>query len=374
MGSKDSVGLFNALLARDAAATEACLRAPDFALDRFRAFADLHQLSGFLYRHVAGSALQDLLPATYLDYLGERYALQHQRCETVLREAAGILTAFSAAQLPVLFLKGPFLAQQFYGDMRQRFHWDIDILVPREEVVAADRLIRDMGYSRLSLVLLSNGAMTHFTHTYDYHKRIAGQEQPVRRQFLPLDLHWRLRSHFSFRLDYRSIWQQRTDCRLQERMFPVLSAEYALVMNVLGIFVDIELGTIRLKNMLDLYKILATVDPVMDWDAFIERRSAENIAVIVLNVIDLMLDILACRDRFPGVASLLEKQRAAIRLTLAADKYRLLERSRSAVFNRRWAHHLYQAPVIRSFLWTVTSLPFRVAAHDRKFLRLVGRM
>jgi len=371
---QDYIELCSALLAGNTVTVESRIAGDDFDFDRFRAFTNLHQLSGYLYLLVKGSPLEDLLPQAYLEQLGERYALQRKRCNDILKEAAIIHDTFSAAHVPVLFLKGPFVAQQFYGDIHQRSYMDIDILIHREDLSAADMLLKEAGFKRLSMVLISNGAMTRFTHTYDYHKRIAGPDLPVHRQYLPLDLHWRLRSHFSFRLDYETIWRQHKDCRLGGRAFPVLSAEYALVMNLLGLFFDVELGTIRLKSFFDLYKMLDALDPVMDWDAFLSRRSEENISGIVLNVIDLMLVVLECRSRFPRVASLVRKNRRYIRLADTADKYRLLERSRSALYNRRWAHALYQAPVLHSMMWTLASLPFRVACHDRNLSRVMKRM
>ena len=374
MPGQDYIRLLSALLADDVAAVAKRVQATNFEFEQFRAFTDIHQLSGYLFLHIKGGPLEGLFPPEQLEYLGGRYALQRQRCDEILLEAAHIQDTFKAAHQSVLFLKGLFVAQQFYGDMHQRFHWDIDILVPREDVLAADQLLRGLGYGKLSLVLVGNNAMTRFTHTYDYHKRIAGPDQSVHRQYLPLDLHWSLRSHFSFCLEYENIWKQHEECQLQGRSFPVLSTEYALVMNVLGIFCDIELGTTRLKSFLDLYKMLDAVDSGMDWDAFFEQRTNENIFRIVLNVIDLLLDVLECRNRFTRAASFVERHRSFIRLGNRADKYRLLERSRFSFQGRLWAHALYQAPVLQPFLWTMISLPFRIAAHERKLIKLMGRM
>lgn len=374
MQIKHYIELFSAILAENAAAVETRIHAADFEFDQFRALADQHQLSGFLYMQIKGSPMEGLFPPEYLEHLSERFTQQRQRCDYILQEATHIHDAFKAAHQPVIFLKGPFVARQFYGDIYLRSYVDIDILIPREDLVAADRLLRDMGFNRLSLVLVSNHAMTRFTHTYDYHKRIEEPDLPGRRQYLPLDLHWKLRSHFSFRLDYDSIWKQQEICQLQGISFPVLSAEYALVMNVLGMFFDIELGTIRLKSFLDLYKMLEAMDPDMDWEVFFEQRAKENISGIVLSVIDLMLDILECRSKFPRVASFIEKNRRFIHQTETRDKYRLLQRSRISLRNRRWAHARYQAPVLLSFLWTMISLPFRVFAHDRVFQKFMGRL
>jgi len=374
MPRQDYIELLSAILANNTPAVEMKVQAGNFDFDKFHAFTDLHQISGYLYLHIKESPQESLFPSHYLAHLSERYRQQRQRCDEILLVAANIHDTFKAANQAVLFLKGPFVAQQFYGDIHQRSYWDIDILIHREAVLAADQLLRDMGFTKLSLVFVSNDAMTRFTHTYDYHKRIAEPDRSAHRQYLPLDLHWSLRSHFSFRLDYENIWKQQEECLIQGRPFPVLSAEYALVMNVLGMFFDIELGIIRLKSFLDLYKMLDAVDSGMDWDVFFEQRASENIHGIVLNVIDLMLDVLECRSRFHGIASFIEKNRRSIRLSNTAEKYRLLERSRFAFRNRLWSHTLYQAPALRSFLWTMISLPFRVAAHERKLFRLMGRM
>lgn len=374
MPGQNFIELFSALLAGNTAVVEARINAADFTFHQFCAFTDLHQISGYLYLHIKGSPLEGLFPPEFIERLGERYMQQRQRCDVILKELTQIHDIFTAADQPVLFLKGPFIAQQFYGDIHQRSYIDIDILIPREDLLAADRLLRDMGFSKLSLVLVSNNAMTRFTHTNDYHKRITGHDMPVHRQYLPLDLHWSLRSHFSFNLSYERIWKEHEECRLQGISFPVLSTEYALVMNLLGIFFDVELGTIRLKNFLDLYKMLEAVDSNIDWDAFFAQREKENIFGIALTTINLMLDVLECRDRFPGVASYIESNRRFLRLTDLSDKYHLMERSRTTLRNRRWALVRYQAPVLKSFMWTMISLPFRIAAHDRVVQRYMGRL
>jgi len=299
MSKQKYIELFSAILANNAAAVKAQVLTPDFDFGHFLAFTNIHQLSGYLYLHIKGSPLEDLLPSGCLERLAERYAVQQDRCADVLSGIGHILDAFSAAQMSVLFLKGPFVAQRFYGDIYRRSYLDIDILIHREDLVAADQLLRDMGFNRLSMMLVSHAAMTRFTHTYDYHKCIATSGCQGRRQFLPLDLHWRLRSHYSFRLDYENIWARQEQCVLQGKSFPVLNVECTLVMNVLGMIFDIELGIIRLKSFLDLYKMLEAVDSVMDWDAFIERRTEENISLIALNVIDLLLDVWIDAAGFP---------------------------------------------------------------------------
>ena len=372
--AQENVELLNALLAGNTTSVEAWTNAADFDFGQFGAFTDLHHLSGYLYLHIKGTPIEDVLPQEFLEHLGERYSLQRQRCDDALREAVLIYDTFKAAHQDVLFLKGSFVAQQFYGDIHQRSYWDVDILIPRDNLTVADQLLRNVGFKRLSMVLVSNGAMTRFTHTYDYFKRIADETRPGYQKVMPLDLHWGLRTHFSFHLDNESIWKQQEECQLEGRSFRVLSAEYTLVLNMLGIFFDIELGTIRLKSFVDLYKMLEMMDPNMDWDVFFKKRTQENIFLITINVIDLVLSVLDCRSKFPRISLYIEKNRRLIRLMDTRDKYRLLDRSRVSVSNRKWAHSLYQAPVLQSYLWALISLPFRIAAHDRVVQKFMGRL
>jgi hypothetical protein len=372
--TQDNIKLLNALVAEDTATVQVLTRAAQFDFDQFQAFTDLHHLSGYLYVQIKDSPVEDFFPPPFMERLGSRYSEQRQRCDDILREAALLFDIFQAANQDVLFIKGPFVAQQFYGDIYQRSYMDIDILVPRDDVLASDKLLRDSGFTRRSLMFISNDAMTRFIHAYEYRKRIAENPGPGRREYLPLDLHWVLQVHFSFRLDYEQIWKQQEQCFLAGKKFPVLGKEYALVLTALGILVDIKLGTIRLKSFLDLYKMLDMLDSELDWDAFFQKRMQENIFVITLNVIDLVLTVFDCRSRFPCVARYIEDNQQQIRLSDSSDKYLLLERTRFSRNNIKWAISLYQGRALQSLMWSFLSIPFRVAAHESRDPRFVKKL
>jgi hypothetical protein len=368
------IELLSAILAEDAAAVERLAGTGRFDFTKFRSFTDLHHLSTYLYLHIKGSPVAACIPADFLAYLGGRHAIQRQRCDDTLREAAQIHDAFLNAGQDLLFLKGPFVAQQFYGDIYQRTFMDIDVLIPREDLAAAGKLLEQMGFARRSLVFISNNAMSRCIHAYEYRKQLKGNAESGHRKYLPLDLHSALQCHPSFSLDYETIWRRQEHCLLGDRQYPVLGREYALVLAVLGILVDIRLGTIRLKSLLDVYKMLDSLDPVQDWDAFFNKRAEENIFLITLNVIDLVLSVLRCRSSFPRIARYLDENQRSIRLTDMADKQRLLNRSRFSKNSMYWTLGLYQAPALQSRLWSLMTIPFRVAAHESRDPRIIRRL
>jgi hypothetical protein len=53
--------------------------------------------------------------------------------------------------------------------------------------------------------------------------------------------------------------------------------EYELVFQILSIFKDIELGTIKLKSFADTYMILRLAYGRMRWASFFEQRRSEGI-------------------------------------------------------------------------------------------------
>ncbi|HTL70240.1 MAG TPA: nucleotidyltransferase family protein, partial [Candidatus Eisenbacteria bacterium] len=243
------------------------------------------------------------------------------------------------------------LAQRFYGDIGQRRIADLDLLVRPREVPEAERLLGKAGFRRTSRLLFGGTLASRFTPCLEYKKENLG-----------LDLHWQLRSHPSFRVDYDRLWRTSETAAVGDRAFGVPSAEYELLTQILSIFTDVQLGTILLKSFVDVHKILEAVEESLDWDRFFLDRREEGLLRISVNVLDLALDALDARDRFPRLGSRLAGHASCVRWTRREKKMRLLERSKAALRNKSWAFPLYETTPFRTFSWWALSLPFRVAA------------
>jgi len=57
-----------------------------------------------------------------------------------------ILSAFHVAGLPVVSLKGPCLAERFYGDASLRTSYDLDLLVRKSDLTGAERVLTGLGF------------------------------------------------------------------------------------------------------------------------------------------------------------------------------------------------------------------------------------
>jgi len=98
----------------------------------------------------------------------------------------GTLAAFDRATIPVMALKGPCLAERIYGDASFRTCYDIDLLVRRSDVVRAEQLLGEIGFS-------PNG------HADDYHRAWS-------RKGINLELHHNVENPHAFDFDIDAAW------------------------------------------------------------------------------------------------------------------------------------------------------------------------
>jgi hypothetical protein len=105
-----------------------------------------HDLSPLLYRNLLTLDFPGV-PAEARTALDRVYRINIVRNLLLGRELTRLLQAFSAAEIPVVPLKGVTLAEALYGDPALRICTDIDILVPRQIVPKAFDLLLTAGYS-----------------------------------------------------------------------------------------------------------------------------------------------------------------------------------------------------------------------------------
>ena len=321
---------------------------------RFASFLREHHLHLCPFDAFIESVLFDLLPEEARESLQDARARQTAKQESVGAELMWVAALLEDAGEPFLLLKGPYLADRYYGAVQRRVFSDLDILIPRARLMPVEALLREHGFERRSTILLSTAVTTRVTHAFDYKK-----------DQLALDLHWLLSAHPTFRLDYDAIWQQRQQYTLKAHQFAVLSDEYELVFNLLSLFRDLERGAARMKPFIDVYLILSALDARMDWDAFMARRRAEHVFGITSAVLDLLRAYLPCATQLGALTAAGvgpgDPPGAAMALLAARP---------GALSNKRWAMRAYDCSPAAAAMWWALSLPFRLAVyHPGKYAR-----
>ena len=287
--------------------------------------------------------------------LKNSYLEQWTKNEKLLRETERLSDLLGIGEVDVIFLKGAFLGARYYGDIDRRAVSDIDLLIKKEALHRSDRILRGFGYVRNSRAFPSEALASLFTHHFEYGKND-----------LDLDLHWNLSTHFTFKIDYVRLWRDSGEFMFRGRSYRVLSDEYELVFQLLSIFKDIELGTIKLKSFVDAYMIMRAAYGEIRWAEFFERRRREGIFNISLNVLDLLLGLFELNEEFPEVAAYIDVNRVLIELTDPEEKAALITRTGLNIRNKRWALALYSSGSAYSFIWWLTSLPFKLQVYRHR--------
>jgi len=177
---------------------------------------------------------------------------------------------------------------------------------------------------------------------------------------IPLDLHWALVAHPSYRLDYDEIWARRRSFDADGAEVHVLDDEHALTFQVLAIAKDLELGTVTLKAFADLYAITRAFDAQQAWEAFFAARDREHTARTAAAMLALMLSIFDAAGDFPMLDTCLDRSGCPPAPPALVERVAMRRRS---LGDRLWAVGLYETSLLRAGAWWALSLPFRVAAH-----------
>ncbi|MFI5322343.1 MAG: nucleotidyltransferase family protein [Thermodesulfobacteriota bacterium] len=354
------INLVSSILKGDPRLMEEVLRTEPSGCDDFYRFVRSNHIAGTMYSILSSSEFRTLFPEELIERLKSSYLEQWVKNEKLLKETEMLSELFGRASEEVIFLKGAFLAERYYGNIDMRAISDIDLLIRKDWLERADRTLKGFGYVRKSHAFPSKAVASLFTHHFEY-----------RENGIDLDLHWNLSSHFTFKIDYRRLWRDSRQFEFRRKGYRVLSDEYELVFQILSIFKDIELGTIKLKSFVDAYMIMRLAYGRIGWVVFFERRRSEGIFKITLNILDLFLALFNSREEFPEISAYIDDNAECIGLIDLEEKLSLITRAGFSLRNKRWALGLYSANPFNSFLWWLISIPFKLQVYRQGGHRIV---
>lgn len=351
MSFQDNLNLLTSILKSDDTATAKLVEKGDFEFELFERFIVKNQLRGYLYTKLAHSPVRESFPPGLISNLESSYRRQERNNEKLFRALRHLAGVFSEAQSEFILLKGPYLAERFYGGIARRAFWDIDLLVRKHQLAHSQELLLSEGYARTSRILLRESWSRYFTHAFDFAK-----------EGIRLDLHWSLSNHVSYNFNYDEIWKRKQLFCFEEICFFVLSDEHEIVFNLIAAARDLERGGMRLRSFVDLYLMLKVMTEV-DWDQFIANRKAEATSQVCLSMLSLFLNVLDCHEEFSGLVSLINREGNFLSVNNRALAEKLLAPSGFSLRNRLWTIRLYETSSLRVFLWWLISMPFRLLVY-----------
>lgn len=107
--------------------------------------AEWYGLAPLLFKRLKQGGARDLVPADIWERLLLAYFAGSDRNSRLYRALRPVLGGLQDAGIPVIVLKGVFLAGVVYGDVAVRPMCDADLMVPRAQAARAQAVMLDMG-------------------------------------------------------------------------------------------------------------------------------------------------------------------------------------------------------------------------------------
>lgn len=209
------------------------------------------------------SALKlDGLASDFLHQFKDAYLLNLQKNLFCEQELLKIISHLKSYDIEVIALKGPILARLFYQDMAFRqAPADLDLLVKKEDLPQARRILEEIGYSRLQIepkkdflqpAQLDN-QITQICLTKKTHDLWS----------FSLDIHTSIRGFFR-REQINSLWQQARYVSAGEADVLLLSNEDLLLyLSVISLSL---LESVQLRYLYDMHRLVSVCQKELNWD------------------------------------------------------------------------------------------------------------
>lgn len=205
--------------------------------DRHCEAARLHGVSPWLYTRLQRNCLAEV-PETILQVWHEDYRSGAARSLRREERTRRILKAFNRCNIPVIVLKGTYLAHMVYEEPGLRQMHDLDIMVREEDREKSMKLLADHGYD----VPLGTPKLPG---------QIGTASVPCARSDCAadcVDLHWCIQSMDYYRFSSSVVWENAIESRLLDCRAYVLSPE----LNFAHLLLHSLNHTYLLRSWLDL--------------------------------------------------------------------------------------------------------------------------
>jgi hypothetical protein len=227
--------------------------------DALVALSIAHGVFTQVHTRLSEPGLVSWVPTTALDRLRQAKLSNVVRNMRISQQLRELLAAFDKAGLPVIVLKGAYLAEHVYENRAQRFMLDIDLLVLPDTLRAVQVLLQDLGY---------HGQLKALTPL--------DNECPFGRPGAPatVDLHWNLTYAVKEpSIDDASLWERSESVQFEGSPAKVLSPEDLLLHLCMHASYHHEFGG-GLRMVLDVAVLCNRVGQALDWGTVVRQAAA----------------------------------------------------------------------------------------------------
>jgi hypothetical protein len=229
---------------------------------RFIDFSSKHGIAPLLY-HAIKDLPQGILSENILHSLRNIYLRSAHRNVLLYHELSKVLRALREVEIPVILLKGACLAEEVYGNIALRPMGDVDLLVKKEDMTNAVRVLSKLGYSaRYDFSIEDENAVYHHLPPLTGPKK------------LTIEVHWNIVDFEHFYVleenEVENLWIRARPLVIGGAPVLMLSPEDLLLHLCLHLSLQ-HLFDMRLRGFLDLERVVKCYRNAIDWESLWER-------------------------------------------------------------------------------------------------------
>lgn len=165
-------------------------------------------------------------------------------------EMEQLASLFESSSIRALFLKGPVIAADLYGDVSLRTSCDLDLLIPIDRLDEAESILISLGYEKDDYItsVLNDWKWRHHHLTFLHPKK-----------GIKVEVHWRLNPSPSKEPEFEELWSRRRKSALISRPIYYLGREDLFLFLVSH---GARHGWSRLRWLLDIKQLM---NQRIDW-------------------------------------------------------------------------------------------------------------
>ena len=248
---------------------------------RLTAWASKFGVCALLYRQLSHKRFSKRMPLEALEALGGGYTKTAIRNLLIYNQLERIISIFHQQKIPLILLKGAYMAKNVYGDIGLRPMQDLDIMCRREDRMAAEKILSELGYRQLAFGFEAT-LKTPFDDTTFY-------PPAEKKKDVHIDLH--VDPFSKLRLDpalAESIWESALPLSPENPQLFTLSPEYQLLHLCHHLHKHLVSGNIMLYWLSDIHETIKRYQGRINWDTFLSIAYERGIGVEVRDILHLV--------------------------------------------------------------------------------------
>lgn len=171
--------------------------------NHFLHIARYHRVYPLMYVRLKNME-ERIVPKSVIETLYQEYKRNTFQMLQLSAEMERVGRLFAENDIPLLFLKGPAIAYDIYGDISLRTSKDLDVLIEEMNIDKAEEILFSLGYEKKEVPTVLNEKKWRYLHIEYYHPKMGTQ----------IEVHWRMQPFPMIDASFHELWKRKRESTL----------------------------------------------------------------------------------------------------------------------------------------------------------------